>query len=88
MPVPRLLPARPRLPPHHIIPRSQGGPTSLANLINLCTYHLIAIHRWGWTITLHPDGTVTATSPHGRTLHSHSPPPPPPEAGGLRLWLM
>ena len=61
--------------PHHIIPRSQGGPTSLTNLINLCTFHhLIAIHRWGWGIALNPDGTVTATSPDGRTLHSHSPP--------------
>ena len=61
--------------PHHIIPRAHGGPTSLANLINLCTFHhLIAIHRWGWAITLNPDGTVTATSPDGRTLHSHSPP--------------
>ena len=62
--------------PHHIIPRAQGGPTSLANLINLCTFHhLIAVHRWGWAITLHPDGTTTATSPYGQTLHSHSPPP-------------
>jgi hypothetical protein len=61
--------------PHHIIPRSKGGPTSLTNLINLCSFHhLIAIHRWGWGITLHPDGTVTATGPDGRTLHSHSPP--------------
>ena len=61
--------------PHHIIPRAQGGPTSLTNLINLCSFHhLIAIHRWGWGIALHPDGTVTATSPDGRTLHSHSPP--------------
>jgi hypothetical protein len=32
------------------------------------------IHRWGWTITRHPDGTTTATAPDGRTLHSHSPP--------------
>ena len=62
--------------PHHIIPRAQGGPTSLANLINLCAFHhLIAIHRWGWGIALNPDGTVTATSPYGQTLHSHSPPP-------------
>ena len=62
--------------PHHIIPRSQGGPTCLANLLNLCTFHhLIAVHRWGWGITLHPDGTVTAISPDGRrTLHSHGPP--------------
>jgi len=64
--------------PHHIIPRAQGGPTCLSNLLLLCTFHhLIAIHRWGWAITLHPDATTTATSPNGdRTLHSHSPPAP------------
>jgi hypothetical protein len=61
---------------HHIVPRSRGGPTSLANLVPLCGFHhLTAIHRWGWTLTLHPDGTTTAASPdHTRTLHSHSPP--------------
>ena len=60
---------------HHIVARSQGGPTSLTNCILLCSFHhLIMIHRWGWTITLNADGTTTATSPHGRTLHSHSPP--------------
>jgi hypothetical protein len=63
--------------PHHIIPRAQGGPTCLTNLLLLCTFHhLIAIHRWGWGIVLHPDGTVTATSPDGdKILHSHGPPP-------------
>jgi Domain of unknown function (DUF222)/HNH endonuclease len=63
--------------PHHIIPRSQGGPTCLTNLLTLCSFHhLIAVHRWGWGIALHPDGTVTATSPDGsHTLHSHGPPP-------------
>jgi len=62
--------------PHHIIPRAKGGPTSLTNMLLLCTFHhLIAVHRWGWGITLHPDGTTTATSPDGtRTLHSHGPP--------------
>ena len=61
--------------PHHIIPRSEGGPTSLANLINLCSFHhLIAIHRWGWGIALNPDGSTTATGPYGQTLHSHGPP--------------
>jgi HNH endonuclease len=61
---------------HHLIPRSQGGPTSLSNLGLYCTFHhLIAIHRWGWTIALNPDGTTTMTSPDGsRTYHSHSPP--------------
>jgi hypothetical protein len=62
--------------PHHILPRSQGGPTSLTNLLLLCSFHhLIAVHRWGWSIVLLPDGTVTATSPdRTRTLRSHGPP--------------
>jgi hypothetical protein len=61
---------------HHIIPRSRGGPTSLPNLVPLCGFHhLTAIHRWGWTLALHADGTTTATSPdRTRTLHSHGPP--------------
>ena len=61
---------------HHVKPRSQGGATSLNNLILLCAFHhLTAIHRWGWHLTLHPDGTVTAVSPdQQRTLNSHGPP--------------
>ncbi len=61
---------------HHLVPRSKGGPTSVANCTLLCTFHhLIAIHRWGWILTLNPDGTTAATSPDGqRTLHSHAPP--------------
>ena len=61
---------------HHLTPRSDGGPTSLANCALACTFHhLVAIHRWGWILTLNPDGTTTATSPDGqRTLHSHAPP--------------
>ena len=60
---------------HHLIPWAKGGPTSLANLRLFCRFHhQIAIHRWGWKITCHPDGTRTATGPDGRTLHSHGPP--------------
>ena len=60
---------------HHLIHWAHGGPTSLPNLILLCRFHhQIAIHRWGWAITRHPDGTRTATAPDGHTLHSHSPP--------------
>ncbi len=64
--------------PHHIVPRAHGGTTSLTNLMLLCSFHhLIAVHRWGWTITLHPDTTVTATSPDGKRTHG---PPPQPQA--------
>ena len=61
---------------HHLVPRAEGGPTTLANLVPLCSFHhLIVIHRWGWTLVLHPDGSTTAASP-GRAgvLHSHGPP--------------
>jgi HNH endonuclease len=61
---------------HHIKERAKGGQTSLTNLVLLCAFHhLIAVHQWGWTLTLHADGTVTAVSPdRTRTLHSHGPP--------------
>jgi hypothetical protein len=61
---------------HHLIPRSQGGTTSLENCRLFCDFHhLTVIHRWGWTVTVNADGTTTATSPDGfRTLHSHGPP--------------
>jgi hypothetical protein len=61
---------------HHVIPRSRGGLTRLDNLTLLCAFHhLIAVHRWGWTVILHADGTTTATSPNGdKILHSHGPP--------------
>ena len=60
---------------HHLIPWAQGGATALGNLALFCRYHhIIVIHRWGWKITCHPDGTTTATAPDGRTLHSHGPP--------------
>jgi Domain of unknown function (DUF222)/HNH endonuclease len=56
--------------PHHIIPRSEGGPTSLTNMTLLCSFHhLIAVHRWGWSVVLWPDGTVTATSPDRTRIH-------------------
>ncbi len=61
---------------HHLRPRASGGLTRLDNCVLLCSFHhLIAVHRWGWTLTLHAAGTITATDPGGtRTLRSHGPP--------------
>lgn len=61
---------------HHLVARAKGGATALGNLVPLCGFHhLVAVHRWGWRLTLNPDGTTTATNPAGsRTLHSHAPP--------------
>jgi hypothetical protein len=37
--------------------------------------HETCIHRWGWQVILHPDGTTEARSPDGKqVLHSHAPP--------------
>jgi hypothetical protein len=61
---------------HHVIPRSEGGTTSVGNCYLLCPFHhLVVIHRWGWTLTVSADGSTTLTSPDGtREYHSHSPP--------------
>lgn len=61
---------------HHLLPRAEGGPATLRNLILLCRFHhLIAVHEWGWRLVLHPDASVTAIGPDGRrVLRSHGPP--------------
>ena len=61
---------------HHIRHKSDGGDTSLHNLALFCEFHHeTCIHRWGWQVTLHPDGTMEARSPAGRqVLRSHAPP--------------
>lgn len=44
---------------HHLIPWSEGGPTSLDNLVMLCRHHHGLVHEGGWRI----DGTpATSTS--------------------------
>jgi Domain of unknown function (DUF222) len=61
---------------HHIRHKSDSGETSVANCGVFCQFHHdVCIHRWGWQVMLHPDGTWTATSPDGRqVLRSHAPP--------------
>jgi len=64
---------------HHVTHLADGGPTSVRSCGLYCFFHHhVAIHRWGWTVTLNPDGTTTARSPDGtKVLRSHGPPPRP-----------
>ena len=61
---------------HHLRHKEDGGETSLENLVLACQYHHdVCIHRRGWQLILHPDGTTEARSPDGKqTLYSHAPP--------------
>ena len=61
---------------HHLRHKQDGGETSLENLVLVCQYHHdVCIHRHGWQLTLHPDGTTEARSPNGKQiLYSHAPP--------------
>jgi hypothetical protein len=61
---------------HHLRHQADGGETSVANCALVCQFHHdVCIHRRGWQLTLHPDGTTEARSPDGRqTLRSHPPP--------------
>jgi hypothetical protein len=61
---------------HHIRHQSDGGATSVRNCALFCEFHHeTCIHRWGWEIILHPDGTMEARSPDGtQVLRSHPPP--------------
>jgi hypothetical protein len=64
---------------HHLTHQADGGPTSVKDCALFCFFHHhVAIHQWGWTVTLHPDGTTTARSPDGtKIFRSHGPPARP-----------
>jgi hypothetical protein len=61
---------------HHTRHKANGGKTSTTDCVLLCSFHhQIAIHRWGWTLVLNPDGTTTAwNKDKTKVLHSHGPP--------------
>ena len=62
---------------HHVTHLADGGKTSVDGCALYCFFHhQVAIHQWGWTVSLNPDGSTTARSPDGtKILHSHGPPP-------------
>ncbi len=57
----------------HTQPWAHGGPTCQHNLAPLCRHHHTLHHR-GWTYTIHPNRTITWTSPLGWTHTTHHPP--------------
>jgi 5-methylcytosine-specific restriction endonuclease McrA len=60
---------------HHIVHKKDGGKTRVSSCVLLCQFHHdVCIHRWGWQIILHPDGTTEARGPDGQILRSHDPP--------------
>jgi hypothetical protein len=61
---------------HHVKHRACGGKTSLDQCILLCHFHhQVMIHRMGWTLVLHPDGTTSAWNPdRSKILHGTGPP--------------
>jgi 5-methylcytosine-specific restriction endonuclease McrA len=57
---------------HHVVPRSEGGPTLISNLVCLCRRHHVAVHEGGWNLHLHHNGAVTIR--RGRVVHTSDPP--------------
>ena len=52
----------------HTVPWGIGGPTHPSNVKLLCRLHHLLKTFWpGWRDEQHPDGTITWTSPSGRT---------------------
>src|SRR5580698_6851570 len=64
---------------YHTIHRAHGGPTALRCIGLFCQWHHdYLIHVLGWSITIEPDGTMTARRPDGSIYKRSHPPPPRP----------
>jgi Domain of unknown function (DUF222) len=63
---------------HHLRAWQHGGPTTLTNLVLVCTRHHHLLHHPRWRAKLLPDATLETTNPHGHTHTSHPPPGRPP----------
>lgn len=60
---------------HHVVPWTEGGTTSLDNLVLKCTRHHHIGHLPGWHEKLKPDGTLVTSDPQGRTRTTRPPGP-------------
>ncbi len=57
----------------HTIAHAAGGPTLTSNLARRCPKHHALKHLPGWSATQDPDGTLTLTTPSGRTYRTRPP---------------
>ncbi|MBN1092993.1 HNH endonuclease [Blastococcus sp. TML/M2B] len=58
----------------HVLPYDCGGRTTCHNLCCLCrTHHRLKTFARGWRYRLHPDGTLTVTTPSGVTRTTRPP---------------
>ncbi|HEX3826792.1 MAG TPA: DUF222 domain-containing protein [Sporichthyaceae bacterium] len=57
----------------HTIAHTTGGPTLTKNLTLRCPKHHRIKHLPGWKATQDPDGTITLTTPSGRTYRTRPP---------------
>jgi 5-methylcytosine-specific restriction protein A len=57
---------------HHVVPWEDGGATNLANLVLGCSRHHHLLHRRRWDQRLAADGSLTITTPDGRTWTTHA----------------
>ena len=64
---------------HHLIPWSEGGRTSLDNLVMLCRHHHSLVHEGGWHIDGTP-GHLDFYRPNGSQLEADPPPRSVPSA--------
>jgi len=59
---------------HHVQHVSDGGPTSLANLVLMCRRHHQMIHDRGGFSLAHEQGTPVFRMPDGSVLEDRAPP--------------
>jgi hypothetical protein len=57
---------------HHVVPRADGGPTLVTNLVAVCRRHHVAVTEGRWRLTMSPDGIVTVR--RGRHVATSDPP--------------
>jgi hypothetical protein len=72
---------------HHIEHWADGGETSLANLVGLCSHHHRFLHEYGYQVYLDDTGQPVFLEPRGRPVHDVPPRPAPPDLGWPAIEL-